>query len=73
MRFLRMRRGFGLGEFLITGILYLQVSKADDYRTEEWYGFTEAGQKWLKEKGCEWIKVEAEPGDLLLCKILESD
>jgi hypothetical protein len=22
----------------------------------------------LKEKGCEWIKVEAEPGDLLLCK-----
>lgn len=22
---------------------------------------------WLKEKGCEWVKVEAEPGDLLLC------
>ncbi|KAJ5766167.1 uncharacterized protein N7511_003783 [Penicillium nucicola] len=34
--------------------------------TKEWYGFTEAGQAWLKDKGCEWIKVEAEPGDLLL-------
>ncbi|KAJ5661468.1 uncharacterized protein N7477_009084 [Penicillium maclennaniae] len=21
---------------------------------------------WLKAKGCEWVKVEAEPGDLLL-------
>ncbi|KAJ5306849.1 hypothetical protein PENANT_c003G01099 [Penicillium antarcticum] len=34
--------------------------------TKEWYGFTEAGQAWLEEKGCEWLKVEAEPGDLLL-------
>ncbi|CAI7639547.1 unnamed protein product [Penicillium bialowiezense] len=34
--------------------------------TTEWYGFTKAGQNWLKEKGCEWVKVEAEPGDLLL-------
>ncbi|CAG8947391.1 unnamed protein product [Penicillium salamii] len=34
--------------------------------TTEWYGFTEAGQAWLKERGCEWVKVEAEPGDLLL-------
>ncbi|KAK9425637.1 putative Phytanoyl-CoA dioxygenase [Seiridium unicorne] len=34
--------------------------------TKEWYGFSDAGMKWLAEKGCEWIKVEAEPGDLLL-------
>ncbi|KAH8899831.1 hypothetical protein GQ53DRAFT_675954 [Thozetella sp. PMI_491] len=34
--------------------------------TKEWYGFTDAGLAWLKEKGCEWIKIEAEPGDLLL-------
>ncbi|KAL4876424.1 hypothetical protein BJY04DRAFT_210592 [Aspergillus karnatakaensis] len=34
--------------------------------TKEWYGFTDAGMKWLKEKGCEWVKVTAEPGDLLL-------
>ncbi|KAF4992506.1 hypothetical protein FDECE_13695 [Fusarium decemcellulare] len=34
--------------------------------TKEWYGFTEQGMGWLKQKGCEWIKVNAEPGDLLL-------
>ncbi|KAJ3513320.1 hypothetical protein NM208_g15205 [Fusarium decemcellulare] len=34
--------------------------------TKEWYGFTEQGMEWLKQKGCEWIKVNAEPGDLLL-------
>lgn len=34
--------------------------------TNEWYGFTEQGMEWLKKKGCEWIKVNAEPGDLLL-------
>ncbi|KAL2851668.1 hypothetical protein BJX68DRAFT_254690 [Aspergillus pseudodeflectus] len=34
--------------------------------TKEWYGFTDAGLAWLKEKGCEWIKLTAEPGDLLL-------
>lgn len=34
--------------------------------TKEWYGFTEQGMAWLKEKGCEWIKITAEPGDLLL-------
>lgn len=32
----------------------------------EWYGFKETGMKWLAEKGCEWVKVCAEPGDLLL-------
>jgi hypothetical protein len=34
--------------------------------TKEWYGFSDAGMKWLADKGCEWIKIEAEPGDLLL-------
>ncbi|KAH7037022.1 uncharacterized protein B0I36DRAFT_237800 [Microdochium trichocladiopsis] len=34
--------------------------------TNEWYGFTAEGMEWLKNKGCEWIKVNAEPGDLLL-------
>jgi hypothetical protein len=37
------------------------------HRTKEWYGFTDAGLQWLKDKGCEWIKLTAEPGDLLLC------
>lgn len=34
--------------------------------TNEWYGFTENGMKWLKDHGCEWEKICAEPGDLLL-------
>jgi hypothetical protein len=34
--------------------------------TKEWYGFTDKGLKWLDEHGCEWYKVEAEPGDLIL-------
>ncbi|KAH9842200.1 Phytanoyl-CoA dioxygenase [Teratosphaeria destructans] len=34
--------------------------------TPEWYGFTENGMKWLADKGCEWVKVCAEPGDLLI-------
>lgn len=32
----------------------------------EWYGFTDLGMKWLADKGCEWVKVCAEPGDLLI-------
>ncbi|KAH7074452.1 hypothetical protein BKA63DRAFT_595940 [Paraphoma chrysanthemicola] len=34
--------------------------------TPEWYGFTENGMKWLEEKGTEWVKVCADPGDLLV-------
>ena len=34
--------------------------------TNEWYGFTARGMKWLEEHGCEWVKVCAEPGDLIL-------
>ncbi|CAG8070561.1 unnamed protein product [Penicillium olsonii] len=34
--------------------------------TPEWYGFTDRGMKWLEDHGCKWVKVCAEPGDLLL-------
>ncbi|KAF4972885.1 hypothetical protein FSARC_656 [Fusarium sarcochroum] len=34
--------------------------------TKEWYGFTGKGMEWLKEKGCEWTKINAEPGDLVV-------
>ncbi|KAK3671650.1 hypothetical protein LTR78_008383 [Recurvomyces mirabilis] len=34
--------------------------------TPEWFGFTDAGMEWLKNKNCEWLKVCAEPGDLLV-------
>lgn len=34
--------------------------------TNEWYGFTDEGMAWLEKKGCEWVKINAEPGDLIL-------
>lgn len=34
--------------------------------TKEWYGFTEAGLKWLDERGYKWENICAEPGDLIL-------
>ncbi|KAL1645324.1 hypothetical protein SLS61_008394 [Didymella pomorum] len=34
--------------------------------TNEWYGFTKEGMAWLEKKGCEWVKVNAEAGDLIL-------
>ncbi|KAK1465065.1 phytanoyl-CoA dioxygenase [Colletotrichum paranaense] len=34
--------------------------------TKEWYGFTDRGMEWLKEHGGEWIKVCADPGDLIV-------
>ncbi|KAF4556638.1 Hypothetical protein D9617_1g085160 [Elsinoe fawcettii] len=38
-----------------------------DFRwTNEIYLFKETGLKWLADKGCEWVKVNAEPGDLVL-------
>lgn len=36
--------------------------------TNEWYGFTEAGIAWLQDRGFEWVKVNAGPGDLIMCK-----
>jgi len=35
--------------------------------TNEVYLFKETGLKWLADKGLEWLKVTAEPGDLVLC------
>lgn len=32
----------------------------------DWYGFTAEQQDWFYARGCEWVKVEAEPGDLIL-------
>ena len=32
----------------------------------EWYGYTEAGMQWLAEHDTTWVKVCAEPGDLLV-------
>jgi len=34
--------------------------------TPEWYGFTEKGMQWLEDHGLEWIKVCADPGDLIV-------
>ncbi|KAH7388901.1 hypothetical protein BKA64DRAFT_124517 [Cadophora sp. MPI-SDFR-AT-0126] len=34
--------------------------------TNEWYGITESGMKWLENKGLKWEKVCAEPGDLIV-------
>lgn len=36
--------------------------------TNEMYLFKETGLKWLADRGYEWVKVNAEPGDLVLCK-----
>lgn len=34
--------------------------------TPEWFGFTDNGMKWLADKGLEWVKVCADPGDLIV-------
>ncbi|KAF6800902.1 phytanoyl- dioxygenase [Colletotrichum sojae] len=34
--------------------------------TKEWYGFTDRGMQWLADHGGEWIKVCADPGDLIV-------
>lgn len=34
--------------------------------TPEWFGFTDAGMKWLADHGLKWEKVCAEPGDLIV-------
>ncbi|CAK7238473.1 hypothetical protein SEUCBS140593_010724 [Sporothrix eucalyptigena] len=34
--------------------------------TTEWYGYKEEGLAWLKDRGCEWVKVNTEPRDLIL-------
>ncbi|KAK2737301.1 hypothetical protein FQN57_000385 [Myotisia sp. PD_48] len=32
----------------------------------DWYGFKSKDIKWFESRGCKWIKVCAEPGDLIL-------
>ncbi|KAK7978165.1 hypothetical protein PG988_005655 [Apiospora saccharicola] len=32
----------------------------------DWYGFTDADVKWFTDRGCERIKVEADPGDVII-------
>lgn len=49
-------------------VILIGIEANDFNRTPEWYGYTEAGMKWLEEKGLKWEKICAEPGDLLLCK-----
>lgn len=34
------------------------------------YVFKDSGLQWLQERGYEWVKVNCEPGDLVLCKPL---
>jgi ectoine hydroxylase-related dioxygenase (phytanoyl-CoA dioxygenase family) len=34
--------------------------------TPEWFGYTNKEMKWLEEKGLKWIKVCADPGDMLV-------
>lgn len=36
--------------------------------TNEWYGYKDTGIAWLEERGFKFEKVNAEPGDLFLCK-----
>ena len=32
----------------------------------DWYGFTAEQEQWFYDRGCRWVKVCAQPGDLLL-------
>lgn len=36
------------------------------------YSVTDEGMKWLEDHNCEWVKVEANPGDLIICKSSEA-
>lgn len=36
------------------------------------YLFKDTGMKWLQDKGLEWVKVTAGPGDLVLCEFRSS-
>jgi hypothetical protein len=61
------------GAHLVSEQFHKEVGFPEKERNEhipawnpEWYGFTDNGMKWFEEKGLEWVKVSAEPGDLLL-------
>lgn len=32
----------------------------------DWYGFTSEDVEWFKDRGCELIKIDAEPGDVII-------
>ncbi|KAK0469644.1 uncharacterized protein EV420DRAFT_1616195 [Desarmillaria tabescens] len=52
----------------IVGKYFDEIGR-DETRTwgpVDWYGFTDAQQEWFYERGCEWVKVEAGPGDLIM-------
>jgi hypothetical protein len=41
-------------------------SKQNTWGPADWFGFSEEHIEWFKNKGCETIKVCADPGDLIL-------
>ncbi|KAM0751340.1 hypothetical protein T439DRAFT_347850 [Meredithblackwellia eburnea MCA 4105] len=43
-----------------------EKANGNSWGPADWYGFTEKQQQWFFDRGCEWIKVCAEPGDLIL-------
>jgi hypothetical protein len=46
----------------------LDLDHADEFQNKQIYQFKDTGLNWLKERGYEWLKVNCEPGDLVLCK-----
>lgn len=65
-----MKRESGSGRMNVSvaSTLDIQYTSSLIYlaATTSGYGFTEAGLAWLKEKGYEFVKVNANPGDLIL-------
>lgn len=49
-----------------------QTGSTDAARPSQMYLFKETGLKWLQDRGYEWVKVNAGPGDLILCASLFS-
>jgi hypothetical protein len=39
---------------------------ANRHRTKEWYGFTPAGLSWLAAQNLPWVKINLDPGDLVV-------
>ncbi|KAJ9127729.1 hypothetical protein QFC24_000012 [Naganishia onofrii] len=58
------------GGHLLSEEYHKEMKKRGETRipawTPEWYGFPKDGLDWLKERGCEWVKVNAEAGDLIV-------
>ncbi|KAL8281007.1 hypothetical protein RQP46_006686 [Phenoliferia psychrophenolica] len=43
-----------------------EKANGNSWGPADWYGFSDEQQKWFFGRGCEWVKVTAEPGDLIL-------